>query len=160
MRIYFYLLNISKRLIPSIKANVKIIVHIKTPKLIHNKRSFLGAPNATPMVEPIGVPNNSGDRRPKPIIPYFSQIFLINDFLSFFGLFNLAKIQILIGSPTDIITKAEKIAPMALATPMTNGFNSSKKPKNMPAPNSQILIKKTLKMAKIYSKGVIIKPLK
>jgi hypothetical protein len=28
----------------------------------------------------------------------------------------------------------------------------------MPAPNSPILIKKTLKMAKIYSKGVIIKP--
>ena len=150
--------NVEAILIPCKTKITRIIVHIIIPTLIHKKRRFLGAPKATPMAAPRGAPNNNGESRPRPIIPYLFHIFLNIFPLLLSGLSTLFKIRFLIFSPSTMTINAAKMAPNELATPIIIGLRLKTKPAGTAAHSSTIPNKKTPNMDKKYSIGLILLP--
>ena len=115
---------------------VKSVHRISTPKLHQKTILLVGTLNPTPTPMLIGAPTVIVPSSPKPMTPYFSQIFKIKPG-SFFG-FSAAGLRnllnhFLIKSPRYAATKTPTSPPTVLAAKITNGFNLNAKPAGMAA---------------------------
>ena len=114
------------------------------PILIQINKVFLSAPKIIPSAAPRGAPNKSGERSPRPIIPYLFQILLKFPFFKSLFLYLHLINLILIFSPRNEMINAADIDPNAEKMAIKRGLSCNASPNGIPAHNSRKLTEYTI----------------
>lgn len=132
---------------PKYKAVVSPVPQITIPMEIQSNNLFLSAPKIIPIAVPSGDPNNNGDNRPKPMIPYLFQILYILDSFKLESVLYLHLRNLLLRSdPARATIIAATIEPSEEVTAVTSGDSFKIHPKGMANHSSSIPAMKTVNM--------------